>query len=252
MTDVSFGFHTKEVQDKINFHYQKIHTQGLQMYGNEVYFMRYTIDKDLTDKIFVEQQNKTYSEIYKMRMMAEDVSRMEGNGDLFSKFGLEIQDEMTLYISRIDFYEKVTGIEVTTDNFAEVEQLTLSIESAITPKIDDLVYIPFWNSIFTLTFNEEQEMMIMGNAFYKLTFKKWRPDSDVTIELPVSGTGIDSTIIDYLNSYIDVIYAGDPDFSETGVEIKQMENMNKEFENEGNVIRDKTQNGDADFFNSWG
>jgi len=251
MADVSFGFHTKEVQDKVNFHYQKIHTQGLQMYGNEVYFLRYTIDKDLTDRIFTEQQNKTYNEIYRMRMMAEDVSRMEGNGDLFSKFGLEIQDEMTLYISRIDFYEKLTGVEVTIDNFSEVEKLTLSIDSAITPKIDDLVYIPFWNSIFTLTFNEEQEMMIMGNAFYKLTFKKWRPDSDVTIELPVTGSGVSSEIVDYLNDYVNTIYDGDLDFTQTGVDLKQMESMNKEFEDEGNLIRSEDQGGDSDFWGQW-
>jgi Virus neck protein len=246
MSDVSFNFHTKPNQDKVNFLYSKIYTQGIQMYGENIYFLPFTINKDMVDKVFVEQQNKDYNEIYKIRMYPEDVTRMEGNGDLFSKFGITVSDEVTLYTTRIDFHEKVTGTIITKDNFNEVEALS----SETKPKISDLIYIPFWQSIFEITFVEDQENLILGNSFWKLICKKWRSDVDTVIELDVTGSEIDTDVLDYLNNFTVETYVEDKDFSQTGSDMSDAESMNKEFENIGNEIRDDSE-GSSDLFDNW-
>jgi hypothetical protein len=240
-----FGFNTKNGQDKINLLYQRAYSRAIDMHGVRSYYLPLTINKDYIDKVFSEMQNKNYESIYELKMLPEEQMSYGSHNELFSKFNLEISDEMTLFISRISFYQELTGEEITGNNFTDLERLNQSTK----PQIGDLIYIPFWDSIFCVDYVENEENKIMGKAFWKLVCKKWEPTEDTYINLDVTGQTISQSVINYLNNFIDNTYTEDKDFTETGADIDDIEVSNKEIENEADHNIESEDK--SDYFGNW-
>ena len=80
-------------------------------------------------------------------MYLEDVLGMEGEGDIISKFGLEIRDEMTFLVSRRRF------------------KYATASSNLIRPREGDLLYIPLIQNFFEITFVEHENNQAM---FYTL------------------------------------------------------------------------------------
>ena len=120
--------------------------EAMQIYGMDVYYMPRE-SRDQVDYIFGEDTLKTYTKAYPLEMYMEDVLGMEGEGDLISKFGLEIRDEMTLLVSRRRF------------------KYTTASSNLIRPNEGDLIYIPLFQNFFEITFVEHENNQTM---FYTL------------------------------------------------------------------------------------
>lgn len=118
--------------------------ESLKIHGMDTYYLPRE-SRDCIDRLMGEDQLKTFDKSYLIEMYLENVSGMEGEGDLVSKFGLEIRDEMTLLVSRRRF------------NF--------TIPVLVRPREGDLVYIPLVQNFMEITFVEHENNQA---AFYTL------------------------------------------------------------------------------------
>jgi len=83
------------------------------------------------DEILGEGETYTFSNNYIIEMYMENVESWGGQEDIFSKFGLQIQDEATFVVSKSRFIEELTGIR----NM---------------PHEGDLLYLPFSQSFLQI------------------------------------------------------------------------------------------------------
>ncbi len=118
--------------------------EALKIHAMDVYYLPRE-SRDQIDKLMGEDQLKTFGSAYTIEVYVENVSGMEGEGDLISKFGLEIRDEMTVLVSRRRF--------------------TFTIPNLIRPREGDIIYMPLVQNFFEITFVEHESNQAM---FYTL------------------------------------------------------------------------------------
>ena len=117
--------------------------ESLKIHGMDIYYLPRT-SRDVVDYMYGEDPLKQYISAYPIEMYLEDVTGMEGEQDIISKFGLEIRDEIRLLVSRRRFASSVPQIR---------------------PKEGDLVYVPLVQNFFEITFVEHENDSAM---FYTL------------------------------------------------------------------------------------
>jgi hypothetical protein len=113
--------------------------ESIKIMGHDVHYLpREAWDGD--DRIFGETQNAKFNRAYTMEMYLANVEGYEGDGDFFSKFGLEIRDTSNFVVSRRAFEKYVPS------------------SIAARPREGDLIYIPVIQKIFEIKFVEEELM----------------------------------------------------------------------------------------------
>lgn len=117
--------------------------EALKIYGMDTYYLPRSNGN--LDYLFGEDQLKYYTSASIVEMYLENVLSMEGQGDFFSKFGLEIRDECTLLVARKRFREE--------------------LPSMFRPLEGDLIYIPLVQNFFEITSVEHENDQAM---FYTL------------------------------------------------------------------------------------
>lgn len=75
-----------------------IFDECVYLYGTDVKYIK--IENKNEEPIFGEYLKKILSNSINIRMFMEELSEFGGQSDLYSKFGLKITDEATLYISK--------------------------------------------------------------------------------------------------------------------------------------------------------
>jgi len=74
--------------------YEDLIIESLQFYGQDLYYLPREIVNE--DKIFGDDIPSKFSSAYKIEMYIENVEGFGGEGDLFSRFGIEVRDQATL------------------------------------------------------------------------------------------------------------------------------------------------------------
>ena len=64
--------------------------ESLKIYGHDVYYMPRTLVN--RDTIFDEDELSKFTQSYPLEMYMENVEGYDGEGDLFTRFGIEIRD----------------------------------------------------------------------------------------------------------------------------------------------------------------
>lgn len=120
--------------------YDSLITEAIQMYGQDLYYLpREIVNKDtLLDQI----THSKFNSAYLIEMYIETVNGFEGTGDLYSKFGFEIRDQVRFSVSRRR-WEQFVG---NWDKNNEVDR----------PREGDLIYLPLSNSFFEIKFVEDE------------------------------------------------------------------------------------------------
>ena len=78
--------------------YEDIIIESLKMYGQDVYYIpREIVDRD---RIFVDDSVSRFDNAYKIEMYIENTEGFDGEGDLFTKFGVEIRDAATFVVAK--------------------------------------------------------------------------------------------------------------------------------------------------------
>ena len=127
--------------------YENIIIESLKMFGQDVYYLPRTIVNE--NRVFGEDVPSKFSNSYKIEMYIENTEGFEGEGDLFSKFGVEIRDEATFIVARKRWNTTVGRV----DN---------QIEGA-RPREGDLIFLPLSNSLFEVMHVEHEQ------PFYQLS-----------------------------------------------------------------------------------
>ena len=113
--------------------YEDLIIESLKIYGQDVYYLPRTIVNQ--DRLLGEDIPSKFGSAYKVEMYIENTEGFDGEGDLFTRFGVEIRDAATFIVSRRR-WEHV---------FA---QAAFPSEATIgRPKEGDVIYLPLSNSI---------------------------------------------------------------------------------------------------------
>lgn len=150
--------------------YEDIVIESLKMYGQDVYYLPRTIVNE--DRVFGDDVPSRFSASYKVEMYIENVEGFDGEGDLFTKFGVEIRDQATFVVARRRWSATVNRY----DNAINSER----------PREGDLVYLPLSNSMFQIMAVEhEQPFYQLSNlAVYKLRCELFEyNDEDLDTEI---------------------------------------------------------------------
>ena len=111
--------------------YEDIVIESLKFYGQDVYYIpREIVNKD---KIFLDDVPSRFTDAYKIEMYIENTEGFEGEGDLFTKFGIELRDQATFVVARRR-WKSLVGNFLDTNNFR--------------PREGDVIYLPLSESIF--------------------------------------------------------------------------------------------------------
>jgi len=72
--------------------------ESLKIYGHDVYYLPRTLVDE--DTIFDEDTLSQFTQAYPLEMYLENVDGYDGEGDLFTRFGIEIRDQATFVLAR--------------------------------------------------------------------------------------------------------------------------------------------------------
>ena len=128
--------------------YEDIIIESLKIYGQDVYYMPRDILNE--NKIFGEDIPSRFNSAYKIEMYIENVEGFDGEGDLFTKFGVEIRDQATFIVARKRWNDAVKRY----DNDIPSTQ--------VRPLEGDIIYLPLSNSMFQIMHVEHEQ------PFYQL------------------------------------------------------------------------------------
>ena len=151
--------------------YEDIVIESLKMFGQDVYYLPRDIVNE--DRIFGDDVPSRFNSSYKVEMYIENTEGFDGEGDLFTKFGVEIRDQATFVVARRRW--------TTTINRFDNEI------NSTRPREGDLVYLPLSSAMFQIMAVEhEQPFYQLSNlATYKLRCEKFEysdEDFDTNID----------------------------------------------------------------------
>jgi len=126
--------------------FEDIVIESLKMYGQDIYYLPRDIVNE--DRILGDDVPSRFNSSYKIEMWIENVDGFDGEGDLFSKFGVEIRDQATFVVSRRRWNQTIHRHD---------NEITIA-----RPAEGDLLYIPFSSKLFQITHVEHEQ------PFYQL------------------------------------------------------------------------------------
>ena len=181
MRNVYFSDKVKSEQNL----YDDIVIESLKIYGQDIYYLPRDIVNE--DKIFGADVVARFNSSYKIEMYIENVEGFDGEGDLFTRFGVEIRDEATFVVSRRRWTQTVGRA----DN--EI--------NSVRPKEGDVIFLPLTNKMFEITHVEhEQPFYQLSNLpVYKLRAQLFEYNDE---DLDTGVAAIDDIEIDYAYTYV--------------------------------------------------
>ena len=126
---------------------QELINEQLKMYGVDVtYLPRKVVNRD---SIFREIQSSKFDDSYTIEAYVNTYEGYSGQGDIMTKFGLSIKDELTLTISRERYEDFISPFLEAEDD----DQIVISNR----PREGDLIYFPLGQRLFEVKFVEHED-----------------------------------------------------------------------------------------------
>ena len=142
-TNVYFSQKVRTEQDL----YEDIVIESLKMYGQDVYYLPREVVQE--DTILNEDIESVFDDAYIIEMYISNIDGFEGDGNLLSKFGVEIRDQANFIVSKKRWNQYI-GIQNSGTN-------------NLRPSEGDLIYLPLSQSLFEIRFVEHE------SPFYQLS-----------------------------------------------------------------------------------
>ena len=125
--------------------------ESLKIYGHDIYYMPRTLVNK--DTIFDEDELSRFTQAYPLEMYLDNVNGYEGQGDIFTRFGLEVRDQATFVLAKRRW-----------------EDLVLTSGGTFTqttrPSEGDLLYMPKTKSIFEIKYVDFQNPFYQAGQIY--------------------------------------------------------------------------------------
>ena len=126
--------------------YEDLIIESIKIYGQDLYYL----PRDLVnvDDVFREDPVSKFNSNYLLEMYVDNIDGFDGEGDLFTKFGVEIRDQVTFTVAKRRW-----------------QQTVMRYDNEITgtrPFEGDLVFTPFSKKLFQIMHVEHEQ------PFYQL------------------------------------------------------------------------------------
>ena len=136
-TNVYFDTGTRPEQNL----YEDLMIEQLKIYGQDVFYIPRTLVKG--DELFGEDTLSKFGDAYLIEMYFENVEGYEGEKEIMSKFGLQMNEDVTFVVARRRFEQLVS------------HDSNLIVKTR--PNEGDLVYFPKVNKIFEISFVDHDD-----------------------------------------------------------------------------------------------
>ena len=136
-TNVYFDTGTKPEQHL----YEDLMIEQLKIYGQDVFYIPRTLVKE--DSLFGEDTLSKFDDAYQIEMYFENVEGYEGEKEIMSKFGLQMNEDVTFVVARRRFEQLVS------------HDSNLIVKTR--PNEGDLVYFPKVSKIFEISFVDHDD-----------------------------------------------------------------------------------------------
>ena len=121
--------------------YEDLMIEQLKIYGQDVFYIPRTLVKE--DNLFGEDTLSKFGDAYLIEMYFENVEGYEGEKEIMSKFGLQMNEDVTFVVARRRFEQLVS------------HDSNLIVKTR--PNEGDLVYFPKVKKIFEITFVDHDD-----------------------------------------------------------------------------------------------
>ena len=167
--------------------YEDLMIEQLKIYGQDVFNIPRTLVKE--DNLFGEDTLSKFGDAYLIEMYFENVEGYEGEKEIMSKFGLQMNEDVTFVVARRRFEQLVS------------HDSNLIVKTR--PNEGDLVYFPKVKKIFEITFVDHDDpfYQVHNVPAFKLKCKTFEYSSE---DLDTGITEIDA--IETANSLDQLVY----------------------------------------------
>ena len=182
-TNVYFDTGTRPEQNL----YEDLMIEQLKIYGQDVFYIPRTLVKE--DELFGEDTLSKFGDAYLIEMYFENVEGYEGEKEIMSKFGLQMNEDVTFVVARRRFEQLVS------------HDSNLIVKTR--PNEGDLVYFPKVKKIFEISFVDHDDpfYQVHNIPAFKLKCKTFEYSSE---DLDTGITEIDAIETD--NSLDQLVY----------------------------------------------
>ena len=184
--------------------YEDLIIESLKIYGQDVYYIpRVLVNRD---NILGEDPASKFDDAYLIEMYIENTEGFEGSGDLYSKFGLDIQDDVKFIVSKRMWNQ---GIGKFSSNVISPR-----------PQEGDLIFLPMTNKFFEISFVEHEQpfYQLQNLPVYQLTASLFQyADEDFDTGIDVID---DQTAEAAFQIHMDITTSGS-NFPEKGETVRQ-------------------------------
>jgi hypothetical protein len=130
--------------------YEDLVVESLRFYGHDVLYLPRQIVEE--DSILNDDVQSRFGDAYSVEMYLENTEGFEGEGDLVSKFGVQIQEEATFVMS-LRTWERFISLDS-------------NLATSLRPNEGDIIYFPLTGSMFEINFVEDQDPFFqLGKMF---------------------------------------------------------------------------------------
>ena len=169
---------------------QNLINEQLQIYGVEVVYLPRKIVKK--DQILTEIQSSSFNDNFLIEAYVNTYEGYSGAGDVLTKFGMSLKDELTVTISRERFEDFISPFlgSLPADE----------IEVSTRPSEGDLIFFPLGKRLFEIKFVEHEEpfYQLGKNYVYQLKCELFELQDEIGgwNELTRTTQTIDDTLVD--------------------------------------------------------
>tara|TARA_B100000029_G_scaffold453242_1_gene478892 strand:+ start:484 stop:1353 length:870 start_codon:yes stop_codon:yes gene_type:complete len=120
--------------------------ESIKTFGIDVYYLPRTLNDE--DTLMGEDNTASYNSAHTIEMYIKTVEGFEGQGDFISKFGLQINDQITFTVAKRRFGE----LGMTSDGRGKI------------PHEGDLIFFPTTSALFQILFVEDEAIYYQTGA----------------------------------------------------------------------------------------
>jgi len=128
---------------------ESIKTKGVDVY----YLPRRYANKDM---VFGEDPLSYFDISFPIEMYLDTFNGFEGEREIVSKFGIEIQDNMTLTVSKKRFEQEAGKLPPMNDRPIDLDA----------PSMGDLIYFPLSKGLFEIKYVDNKQVFFQGGKLY--------------------------------------------------------------------------------------
>jgi len=158
---------------------QDLVNEQLRMYGMDVYYIPREFIREAT--IMREVTSSRFNTYFVIEAYLNNFDGFGGQGDLMSKFGIQVKDEITLTISR-ERYENYVAPFLNSRLLYLLENSdSTTLQTIHRPKEGDLIYFPLGRRLFEIKFVEhEQPFYQLGKGYtYELQCELFEYEDEI-------------------------------------------------------------------------